>query len=210
MSRSVAAIGRCASAPASPQGLRLMACAILLGLGSLLVGQGLWIHAKAMLAQVLLERAFSASLHSGKPEKPWSWFDSWPEARISVPRLAASAVALADASGQALAFGPGHVAGTPVAGEPGTAVYAAHRDTHFAFLREVVTGDLVEVTRRDGKAFIYRVTGSEVVRWDASQIDALAPGRHLVLATCWPFDAITHGPERLLVRAELVEPASSR
>jgi sortase A len=180
------------------------AIAALLALtGVVLCGQGLWIHAKAILAQVLLERAFAQTLGTGKPVKPWSWADTWPEARIEVPRLGKSAIVLHGSSGQALAFGPGHVERTPDAGDPGTAIYAAHRDTHFAFLADVVIGDEVRVTRHDGAMFRFRVTGTEVVRWDASGIDPLAPGRWLVLATCWPLDGKFSGPLRYLVRAEM-------
>ena len=110
------------------------AAAILCVAGLVLLGQGVWIHAKALLAQVLLERAFAASLADGRPVKPWSWADTWPVARIEVPRLGKNVIVLHGASGQALAFGPGHLARTPVAGELGHAVYAAHRDTHSAFL----------------------------------------------------------------------------
>ena len=41
--------------------------------------------------------------------------------------------------------------GTPDAGERGVAVYSAHRDTHFAFLKNVVVGDEIDVTRSDGR-----------------------------------------------------------
>jgi sortase A len=177
--------------------------AVLIATGLALAGQGLFIHAKAALAQILLAQAFERSLATGTPVKPWPWFDSWPVARIEVPRLGKQAIALAQASGQALAFGPGHVAGTPVAGERGTAIYAAHRDTHFAFLGHLRRGDEIRVTRRDGAAFIYRVTATSVVRFDASGIDPHASGRHLVLATCWPLDAVRHGTERFIVEAEL-------
>src|SRR5215472_16009804 len=101
--------------------------------GLWLIGDALYIRAKAVLAQVLLDRAFAAEVRSGAIVKPWSWADTWPVARIEVLRLAAHAIALAGGSGQALAFGPGHLERTPEAGEPGTAVYAAHRDTHFVF-----------------------------------------------------------------------------
>nr|WP_246683963.1 class GN sortase [Labrys sp. KNU-23] len=173
--------------------------------GLVLAGQGLWIHAKAFLAQILLDRAFDQSVASGAIVKPWSWLDTYPAARIEVPRLGRSAVALEGASGQALAFGPAHVAGTPAAGEEGTAVYAAHRDTHFAFLGEMRLGDEIKVTNRDGIAVRYRVTGHDIRRWDGSGIDPAAPGRHLVLATCWPFNAVTSGPLRYLVYAEMVQ-----
>jgi sortase A len=181
------------------------AIAALLGIaGVALCGQGLWIHAKAILAQVLLERAFAQTLATGKPVKPWSWADTWPEARIEVPRLGKSAIVLHGSSGQALAFGPGHVERTPDAGNPGTAIYAAHRDTHFAFLGDVAIGDEIRVTRQDGATFRFRVTGTAVVRWDASGIDPLAPGQRLVLATCWPLDGKFSGPLRYLVRAEMI------
>jgi sortase A len=173
-------------------------------LGVVLVGQGLWIHAKAMLAQVLLERAFAATLATGQVVKPWSWADTWPIARITVPRLGENAIVLHGSSGQALAFGPGHVEGTPDAGDPGTAVYAAHRDTHFAFLGSLKLGDDIRVTRSDGATFLFRVTSTAVVRWDNSGIDAHANGRYLILSTCWPLDAAFSGPLRYLVQAEFV------
>lgn len=117
----------------------------------------------------------------------------------------ASAIALNGASGQALAFGPGHLQNTPQAGERGTAVYAAHRDTHFAFLKDIEKGDLIVITRDDGKTFTYRATRMTVARWDEAQIDVNATGSHLVLATCYPFNAVTQGPLRYLVYAELAE-----
>ena len=93
-------------------------------LGLAFLGEGLWIKAKAGLAQILLERAFAQSIATGQPVKPWRWADTWPVARISVPRLATSSIALAGGSGQALAFGPGHLERTPLPGERGTAVRA--------------------------------------------------------------------------------------
>jgi sortase A len=179
----------------------LLACS-----GVLLVGQAAYIHAKALLAQALLERAFARTLETGRPTKPWSWADTRPVARIEVPRLRQHAIVLASSSGQALAFGPGHVEDTPEPGEPGTAVYSAHRDTHFSFVKDMRVGDTMMVSRRDGARKIFRVTGMSVVRWDASGLDPLGPGRNLVLSTCWPFDGRTAGPLRYLVHAELAEP----
>ncbi|HEY2137914.1 MAG TPA: class GN sortase [Xanthobacteraceae bacterium] len=186
-----------------PSRLPTAAAAILALAGAILLGQGAWIHAKALLAQALLESAFAATVATGQSVKPWSWADTWPIARIEVPRLHQSAIVLEGSSWQALAFGPGHVERTPAAGDPGTAVYAAHRDTHFAFLGEVRTGDEILVTRRDGAVLRFRVTGTSVARWDASGIEPDADGRRLVLSTCWPLDGKFSGPLRYLVRAEL-------
>jgi sortase A len=175
--------------------------------GTMLFGQGVYIHAKAILAQVLLQRAFTETIATGHAVKPWPWADTWPEARIAVQRIGASAIVLAGSSGQALAFGPGHVERTADAGERGVAVYAAHRDTHFRFLKDVAVGDEIDVTRRDGKIFRYRADSSAIVRFDQSGIDPFAAGHELVLTTCWPFDAIAHGPMRYVLHATMIVPA---
>lgn len=186
-------------------GITLPAAVLLAGVGITLLGQGLYIHAKALLGQVLLERAFAVSVATGEPFKPWPWADTWPVARIEAPRLKKDAIALYGSSGQALAFGPGHLEGTPAAGERGTAVYAAHRDTHFTFLADLRNGDEIRVTLRSGARSRFRVVGTSVVHWNASGIDALADERALVLATCWPLKARTAGPLRYLVHAEMIE-----
>jgi sortase A len=188
---------------------RLIASLALALAGHVLFGQGAYIHAKALVAQVLLERAFTGTIASGRATKPWSWADTWPVARIEVKRLHASAIVLAGSSGQALAFGPGHVELTPDAGERGVAVYSAHRDTHFSFLRDVAIGDEIVVTRRDGNVFHYRADGASVVRFDASGIDPLTDGYELVLSTCWPFDAVTPGPERYVLHASMISRSST-
>jgi sortase A len=193
------------SQPAGGRRPIVLAAAVLFIASVVLAGQGLWIHAKAVLAQILLERAFAASLETGRDTKPWSWADTWPVARITVPRLGKSAIALNGSSGQALAFGPGHVELTPEAGDNGTAVYSAHRDTHFSFVRDIGVGDEIHVTRRDGAVWRFRVTHMSVVPFDATGIDPLAQGRRLVLATCWPLDGTTATPLRYLVHAEAIE-----
>jgi len=183
---------------------RFAATIALALVGLVLFAQGACIHAKALLAQVLLERAFAETIASGRATKPWSWADTWPVARIEVKRLGASAIMLAGSSGQALAFGPGHVELTPNAGERGVAVYSAHRDTHFRFLKNVAIGDDIDITRNDGRTFRYRADGAAVVRFDASGIDPLTDGYELVLSTCWPFDAVTPGPTRYVLHATMI------
>ena len=178
--------------------------AALVLVGLFLFGQGIYIHIKALTAQVLLRQAFAQTIASGHPIKPWPWADTWPIARIEIKRLHADAIVLAGSSGQALAFGPGHVELTPDAGERGVAVYSAHRDTHFSFLKDIVVGDEIGVMRSDGKMFRYIVDGSSVVRFDASGIDPLSAGYELVLSTCWPFDALTSGPERYVLHATMI------
>ena len=75
------------------------AAAILCLTGLVLFGQGIWIHAKALLAQVLLERAFAASLARRHDVKPWPWADTWPVAQLLNACIAAGR---AGGSGQSL------------------------------------------------------------------------------------------------------------
>ena len=186
---------------------RLLVALVLAAAGATEFGQGVYIHAKALLAQVLLERAFAETIATGQAVKPWPWADTWPDARIAVKRTGASAIALAGSSGQALAFGPGHLERTAEAGQVGIAVYAAHRDTHFRFLKDVGIGDEIDVTRHDGKTFRYRADGSSIVRYDQSGIDPFTTGYELVLTTCWPFDAIAHSPMRYALHATMISPS---
>jgi sortase A len=178
--------------------------ALCLGLSLFLSGQSIWIFAKAQLAQVLLERAFSQSVASGQPVKAWGWADTWPVARLEFSRIRASAIVLHGSSGEALAFGPALLNETSRIGERGTAVVSAHRDTHFSFLKDVLVGDRISITRDDGLVFTYRVTGTSIADWNKSGIDRNAAGFNLVLSTCYPFGAITPGPLRYLVHAKLV------
>jgi sortase A len=171
--------------------------------GFCFAGHGLYIKAKAELSQILLARAFQAELLGNRDAKPWPWADFKVEAKIEAPRLAASDIVLAGASGQALAFGPGHLTNTPLPGEIGTAVIAAHRDTHFAWLKDIKLGDAITVTLGDGRTLQFTVTSMRTARWNDSGINAHAFGRHLALVTCWPFDSAFHGDMRYIVEADL-------
>ena len=182
--------------------------ALLLGAlclaGVVETGRGLYVPAKAVVAQVLLDRAFAQSLADHVPRRPWFWADMTPLARISAPRLGVSRVILDSGSMQAMAFGPTLLPGGAGFGQTGTAVVAAHRDTHFSFLRDLHKGDVIEVQTREGLYRRYRVTGSDVVRWDDYALPELAVGEHLDLVTCWPFDAVRRGPWRYVLHAERI------
>ena len=170
-----------------------------------MLGKSSWILLKAEVAQVLLHKAFHQSIMTGGNVKAWSWADTFPVAEVRLPRINASAIVLEGATPEALAFGPAHLSDTPKVGEPGTVVFAAHRDTHFRFLQDVKLGDIVDVTRNDGLTFQYRITNTRVAEYNQSGIERHAAGHHLVLSTCWPFGAVTHGTARYIVEAEMVK-----
>jgi len=188
----------------SIRGLRTVLALVMLG-GLALAGHGLYMKAKASLSQVLLARAFDDRLAGNAHARPWPWADFTLAAKIEAPKLHRSNIVLAGVTGEAMAFGPGHMLNTPNPGEEGTAVIAAHRDSHFAWLGDVAIGDTIRVTRQDGKVLDFNVTGTRVARWNDSGINPHAFGKHMALVTCWPLDGKFRGDLRYIVETELAD-----
>jgi sortase A len=165
-------------------------------------GRAAWIEAKAHLAQALIRRAWRQSSAGAGDTRPWPWADTHPVARLIVPGRGVDTFVLAGASGRTLAFGPGHLDGTPRPGARGNAVISGHRDTHFAFLRRLERGDQVLVERRDGRRHRFVVSSTRVVDRRDLGVVADAGDTRLTLVTCYPFDAIRPGgPLRYVVVA---------
>ena len=171
------------------------------------IGSASYIHAKAILAQVLLEAAWDRTVHGQQEVKPWPWADTWPISRLDVPGLGIDRIVLAGASGSSLAFGPGHLFGSSLPGQQGNTVIAGHRDTHFRFLKDIQRGELIQLQSLTGKMIQYEV--SETIIVDEKQAEYLANTSEntLTLITCYPFDAIRPGgPLRYLVIAKQHKP----
>lgn len=179
-------------------------CIVLLaGAGSASFGHGIYIYAKAQLAQLLLHRAWDLQRDAGTAVKPWPWADTHPMARLVVPAHNADVLVLAGASGRTLAFGPGHLAGSAQPGDPGNAVITAHRDTHFRFLKSVAHGDELHIERADGTRRHFRIHASYVADYRELRLPRDTAVPTLTLVTCYPFDALDPGgPLRYVVVAE--------
>jgi sortase A len=174
-----------------------LAAAGLIIMGTVLTANGLWIPAKAALAQHLLERAWQRTL-SGRPRAaPWPWADTWPVARLTI--RGRGMIVLRDSGGAGLAFGPTHVAGSAAPGGPGTVVVSAHRDTHFRGLDRLQPGEVIGFEARDGQRRRYRVTGSIVLDKPEMAIPSPAMGDALALVTCWPLNGIDPGTQKRFI-----------
>jgi len=185
--------------------IALCLAALLAIAGAVQFGQGLYIHAKARLAQVLLERAWQRTLAGETAVKPWPWADTWPVARLIVPAQGENLLVLAGASGRTIAFGPGHMDGTPLPGAAGNSVIGGHRDTHLEFLRRVKRGDAITVESANGLRSVYRVTELDVLDKSDTWVTRNEGPSRLTLVTCWPFDALrAGGPQRYVVIATKV------
>lgn len=173
----------------------------LLLLGLLSFGQGTWIFGKAVLAQVLLRRAWAMASAGDGPVRPWPWADTWPVARLLSPEHDIDLIVLEGATGSTTAFGPGHISGTALPGEAGNIALAGHRDTHFRFLQQLELGEDLWLELPSGALRRFRVHSTRVV--DERDTSALETrGQWLTLVTCYPFDApLPGGPLRYVVQA---------
>ncbi|MFC1601975.1 class GN sortase [Pseudomonadota bacterium] len=166
------------------------------------LGEGIWIHAKALLAQQLLQHAWEQVAQGEAGAKPWPWADTTPLARLRVDRLKIDQIVLAGASGRTLAFGPGHVAGAALPGSEGNVVISGHRDTHFRFLQALKSGDPIELQLPDGDSIRYVVTHQAVYHQDDTWLLEETTDQQLTLITCYPFDdPVPGGPLRYVVTA---------
>ncbi len=160
----------------------------------------LWIPVKAELAQHLLERAWLRSL-AGEPDaKPWPWADTRAIAILEVPRLGLREIVLEGSSGRNLAFGPTLVNSGRL-DQTSDRILSGHRDTHFSFLKELKTGDLLRL-RTINEIRDYRVSWQEAAdsRHQSLVIDDSVD--RLTLLTCYPFEAaMAGGPLRWVVTA---------
>ncbi|MGI8758965.1 MAG: class E sortase [Acidimicrobiales bacterium] len=107
---------------------------------------------------------------------------------IEIPRLDLAAPLHQGIELSTIDHGPSHWPGTALPGQPGNVVVAGHRVTKtkpFRHLDTLLVGDEVAFTV-DGRRWVYRVTGHEVVDDDAMWITDQTPGPTATLFACHP------------------------
>jgi len=188
--------------------LRLLATFIVL-VGACLTVRGLYLHAKAELASLLIRRAWGQSMGTGKPHAPWAWADTHPIGRLRIPRLGYDEIVLEDASPRNLAFGPARLMSGAAMGEAGNLILAGHRTSWFRPLQEIAPGDRIEVDWFDvhGELHerIYTVEITRVTKPEDVSLLTPTPEDSLTLITCYPFGSSLKSPLRFVVRASPLE-----
>lgn len=125
---------------------------------------------------------------------------------IKIPKISVSENMVAG-SGKELYYGVGHVSVTPMPGQAGNCVLAAHRNhvlAHaFRHLDKLEEGDEIYITQGD-TTYVYAVYQSFVVEPTETWVMGSQPGEPymLTLITCTPSINPTH---RLIVFARLVQ-----
>lgn len=167
---------------------------------------------KAELGARLLERELVARMQAPPDDRadadrwrPWPWANLAPVAELRFPGLGEQRIVADSASGEALAWGVGHMSETAPLGAPGVSVVAGHRDGAFRLLEDVDEGDVVELVTLNGETLRYQVSERRIVDSRVARLPIQHAGPdELVLTTCWPIEALASGPERLLLRASLI------
>ena len=190
--------------------VRCLAILVLL-MGASLTGRALYLHVKAELAGILIRRAWEQRIQSGKATPPWPWADTYPIARLQIPRLKYDEIVLDGATPRTLAFGPARLLSGAEIGGPGNLVLAGHRTSWFRRLEGIKQGDTVELEWLDAHSKrlherSYGVTKIRVVNPDDLDLLKPTPDDELTLLTCYPFGRGPRSPQRFLVRAEPISP----
>ena len=104
--------------------------------------------------------------------------------------------------------GAGWIEGTALPGGNGNVGISAHRDGFFRVLKDISTGDTIELATPRGTAE-YVVDQLEIV--DPQDVGVLRPRSvpSLTLVTCYPFYFVGSAPQRFIVHAALQHGATT-
>lgn len=159
----------------------------LIGGGFYLAASNLMVPAKAHLSVFLIEDAWQKTLAGKEDTKPWPWMDSKPVAKLSIPSKNIEQIIMEGVSGQTLAFAPGWHDGTARPGENGISLIAAHKDTHFTYLKDLNKGDLLSLQTEKGYQIDYRIEELKILDEPSLQVQDHDKQSVLILSTCYPF-----------------------
>jgi sortase A len=120
--------------------------------------------------------------------------------RIVVPRLGIKVVILQGTTSKTLRLGAGHMVGTAMPGEEGNIGIAGHRDSWFRDMKDIRSGDQIEIETVTGQSR-YQVDWIQIVAPKDIGILTLTKGSALTVVTCYPFHYIGAAPERFVVHA---------
>ncbi len=197
----------------------------LLLLSISLFGNTIYIQSKAVLAQYLIANAWQQTKDDNKnsqmlrkPSKPWDWADTYPVAKLIVPKENLHYYVLAGATGSPLAFAPGLYAGTSLpnittdtdnnikaVNTPDT-VIAGHHNTYFDFLKRIKVGEIIQLENHLSQIINYQVSDIKILDIRKQQLPVRFGGNSVTLVTCLPsFVGEVHPNQRLVVVAEEID-----
>ncbi|HEX8835591.1 MAG TPA: class GN sortase [Candidatus Acidoferrum sp.] len=191
--------------------LRILVALVLFS-GVSLTARAMYLHAKAELASVLIHRAWNKTVADGEPHPPWPWADTYPVARLRIPRLGYNEIVLEGATPHTLAFGPARLFSGADLGEPGNVELAGHRTSWFRPLEALEAKDEIQIQWFDARKHelrerTYTVDDILIVTPEEVPSLTLPSGDALTLITCYPFGRSPRSPRRFVVLASPASPS---
>lgn len=124
-------------------------------------------------------------------------------ALLRIPKINLEVAVLEGTDDLILNRAVGHIVGTAKPGENGNVGIAGHRDGFFRGLKDVSTGDTIEVVTPEN---VTKYVIDEITVVDPSNVEVLAPRAQpsITLVTCYPFYFIGSAPQRYIVRASIM------
>src|SRR6185436_6355687 len=170
-------------------------------------GAGRFGTARALDRFDVLRAAAQLSSEEHPDQSLWSpeRVKAWEEARkrnspdplgvLHIPRLKVVAPVLPGTDDWTLNRGVGHIDDTALPGSTGNIGIAAHRDSYFRALKDIVNGDVITIETVRG-ADTYRVERIWIV--DPEDVSVIDPTEapSVTLVTCYPFYFIGPAPRR--------------
>lgn len=125
-----------------------------------------------------------------------------PPALIRIPSLNLTVPVFKGTDELVLNRGAGWIEGTAEPGSAGNVGLAGHRDGFFRGLKDLQSGDVIEIATFDGP-LTYRVSDISIVDPEDVHVLAPTPEPAVTLVTCYPFYFVGNAPKRYIVRAVL-------
>ena len=184
--------------------LSILLLVILLFIGGgYFIYQALKIEIKAKLAQVLLHNTWNNTLKTGKFYQPWPSLDGKPILLLEIPNHNISQIVLNGTSMQNLAYGPSLHEESFLPHEQKVSIISSHRDNHGIYIKKLQLGDEIRLQDQYKKWHSYIIDDFFIINVLKDKIFMKNNDKHLLLVTCYPFNAIRSGtPYRYVVSAK--------
>jgi sortase A len=160
-----------------------------------------WERAQAHRVVVLTRQRLA-----GAPDRTLPPAIGAPTAQLLIPAIGLDEIVVEGVGDDQLNAAPGHLPGSALPGAPGNAIISAHRDRHFHGLDAVAIGDTIVTLTERGRV-AWTVIARHIVSRGTPALFATDDAT-LTLTTCWPVRYLGPAPDRLVITAKPIHPAT--
>jgi sortase A len=168
-----------------------------------------YIPAKSVIAESLVQSAWTKTLAGEIKVRPWPWSGSWPVARIKIPQLGIDEILLSSDHEVSIGSLSVRQVRTFYDKSSGITLLSATQDSQFYFLQDLELGHHIFLQDETGQVQHYQVEDIQIMDSRNLGISTPLDENWLTLACNYPFDSISgDGPLRYVVSAEAINPVN--